>query len=160
VESFTWFWEEIWPRVRARVPQARLTCIGKRPPERIQALDREPDVDILGYVPDLAPYLAETAVFVVPLRAAGGMRVKIVDAWCWGLPIVSTTIGAEGIAYRDGENILIADSPEAFASAIARVMAEGEAGARLRAAGRRWVEEHYDWRRVYGAWDEVYERLL
>ena len=160
VEGFTWFWENVWPQVRQRVPQARLTCIGKRPPPRIRALGGEPDVESLGYVPDLAPYLAETAVFVVPLRAAGGMRVKIVNAWCWGLPVVSTTIGAEGIAFREGEHILIADTPEAFASAVVQVLADRNVGDRLRAAGRRWVEERYDWRRIYGAWDGVYQRLL
>ena len=159
VEGLDWFWQNVWPQVRAWVPQARLTCIGKRPPERILALNQEPNVEILGYVPDLAPYLAETAVLVVPLHSAGGMRVKILDAWCWGVPVVSTTIGAEGIAARNGENILIADSPEAFASAVVQVLNDKQLGGRLRAAGRRWVEEQYDWRRVYGAWDEVYEHL-
>jgi glycosyltransferase involved in cell wall biosynthesis len=160
VEGFFWFWEKIWPEVRARIPQARLTCIGKNPPEWIRALDGHANVDILGYVEDLAPYLAETAAFVVPLRAAGGMRVKILDAWCWGLPVISTTIGAEGIDIRDGENIRIADSPEAFAVAVVEVLTDRDANARLRVAGRRWVEDHYHWRRVYGAWDDVYDRLL
>jgi glycosyltransferase involved in cell wall biosynthesis len=160
VEGFAWFWENVWPQVRQRAPRARLTCIGKRPPQRIQALDGEPDVEILGYVPDLAPYLAETAVFIVPLRTAGGMRVKIVDAWCWGLPVVSTTIGAEGIAFREGESILIADSPQDFASAVLQVLTDREVGDRLRAAGRRWAEQRYDWRHIYGAWDEIYDRLL
>lgn len=160
VEGFLWFWEEIWPKVRARVPQARLTCIGKNPPQRIRALDGHANVDVLGYVEDLAPTLAETAVFVVPLRTAGGMRVKILDAWCWGLPVISTTIGAEGIDIRDGENIRIANSPEAFAGAVVEVLTDRDANARLRVAGRRWVEDHYHWRRVYGAWDDVYDRLL
>lgn len=160
VEGFLWFWEEIWPKVRARVPQARLTCIGKNPPQRIRALDGHANVDVLGYVEDLAPTLAETAVFVVPLRTAGGMRVKILDAWCRGLPVISTTIGAEGIDIRDGENIRIANSPEAFAGAVVEVLTDRDANARLRVAGRRWVEDHYHWRRVYGAWDDVYDRLL
>ncbi len=159
VEGLDWFWQNVWPQVRARVPQARLTCIGKRPPERILALNQEPNVEIPGYVPDLAPYLAETAVMVVPLHSAGGMRVKILDAWCWGVPVVSTTIGAEGIAARNGEDILIADSPEAFASAVVQVLSDEQLGRRLRAACRRRVEEQYDWRRVYGAWDEVYAHL-
>jgi glycosyltransferase involved in cell wall biosynthesis len=115
---------------------------------------------VTGYVEDLTPYLAETAAFVVPLHAAGGMRVKIVDAWCWGLPVVSTPIGAEGIDLRDGENLLIADTPEAFARAVVTVLQEPQVQARLRANGRRWVEERYDWRRVYPAWDEVYARLM
>jgi glycosyltransferase involved in cell wall biosynthesis len=160
VEGFLWFWENVWPRVQARVPKARLTCIGKNPPERIRALDRQSGVDVLGYLEDLAAYLAETGALVVPLRAAGGMRVKILDAWCWGLPVVSTTIGAEGIDIEDGQNILIADSPAAFATAVVQVLTDPDVSHRLRSAGRRWVEKHYDWRRVYGVWDDIYDRLL
>jgi glycosyltransferase involved in cell wall biosynthesis len=137
-----------------------LTLIGKNPPTQLRTLDARPDVDVPGYVEDLTPYLAETAVFVVPLHAAGGMRVKIVDAWCWGVPIVSTTIGAEGIAVREGENILIADAPDQFAGSVVQVLDDPDLQARLRATGRRWVEEQYDWRRVYGAWDDVYARLI
>jgi glycosyltransferase involved in cell wall biosynthesis len=160
VEGILWFWQQAWPQVQAQAPEARLTLIGKNPPHPIRALDGRPDVDVPGYVEDLAPYLAETAAFIVPLRAAGGMRVKIVDAWCQGLPIVSTTIGAEGIAVRDGENILIADTPGAFAQAVVQVLRDADLRQRLRANGRAWVEERYDWRRVYGAWDEVYDRAL
>ena len=105
------------------------------------------------------PYLAETAVFIVPLHAAGGMRVKIVDAWCWGLPIVSTTIGAEGLTIRDGENILIADTPGDFAQATVRLLTDEGLQAKFRACGREWVEERYDWRRVYQTWDEIYDSL-
>jgi glycosyltransferase involved in cell wall biosynthesis len=160
VEGFDWFWQNVWAEVQAQVPDARLTCIGKRPPRRITALNGAANVEVLGYVPDLARYLAETAVLVVPLQAASGMRVKILHAWCWGVPVVSTRIGAEGIAFREGENLLAGDSARAFASAVVRVLTDGELRRRLRAAGRRWVEEHYDWHGVYSAWDEVYERLL
>jgi glycosyltransferase involved in cell wall biosynthesis len=85
------------------------------------------------------------------------MRVKIVEAWRWGLPIVSTTLGAEGIDYRDGENILIADTPADFAVAVMRLLRIPELNRRLRVNGRQWVEERYDYRRVYSAWDEVYQ---
>jgi glycosyltransferase involved in cell wall biosynthesis len=84
------------------------------------------------------------------------MRVKIVEAWRWGLPIVSTSIGAEGIDYRDGENILIADGAEAFAQAVARVLCDQDLAQSLRQNGRRWVEQHYDWQTVYPAWDAIY----
>jgi glycosyltransferase involved in cell wall biosynthesis len=160
VEGVRWFQEEVWLRVQAEAPSTRWTVIGKNPPEEVRAWDQQADVEVPGYVEDLAPYLAETAAFVVPLHAGGGMRVKIVDAWCWGLPVVSTTIGCEGIDVRDGENILVADSPAAFAEAVVQVLGSAELQARLRANGRRWVEERYDWRRVYGAWDGVYGRLL
>jgi glycosyltransferase involved in cell wall biosynthesis len=160
VEGMRWFAEEVWPRLRERLPEARLTLIGKNPPEDLRAWGRREDVDVPGYVADLTPYLAETAVFIVPLWAGGGMRVKIVDAWCWGLPVVSTAIGAEGITIRAGENLLIADTAAEFAQAVERVFGDAGLQARLRANGRRWAEEHFDWRRVYPAWDDVYRRLL
>lgn len=160
VEGVLWFWETVWPLVLAQVPAARLTLIGKNPPKAIQALAGQPGVEVLGYVKDLDPYLAETAAFFVPLRAAGGMRVKILDAWCWGLPVVSTTIGAEGISVQGGDNILIADEPAGLACAVVRLLCEPDLRQRLRTAGRRWVEARYDWKRIYGAWDQVYDRIV
>jgi glycosyltransferase involved in cell wall biosynthesis len=142
------------------MPQSRLTIIGKNPPQHIQALDESRDVDVLGFVDDLSPYLAETAVFIVPLLAGGGMRVKILDAWSWGLPIVSTSIGAEGIRFRQGQEILIADTPQAFARATCQLMDNPALRERMRANGRAWLEDRYDWQRVYPAWDEVYARLV
>ncbi len=161
VEGVIWFAQEVFPRVLAQVPEAQLIIIGKNPPREVQRLKtQDPNVEITGYVEDPTPYLAETAAFIVPLHSAGGMRVKILDAWCWGVPIISTSIGAEGIAVRDGENILIADTPDTFAQAVVRVLQEPTMGERLRENGRRWVQERYNWRRVYALWDEVYRRLV
>jgi glycosyltransferase involved in cell wall biosynthesis len=160
VEGVVWFAREVFPRVLAQVPGACFVVVGKDPPPEVCALPQQMrNVQVTGYVSDPVPYLAETAVFIVPLHAAGGMRVKIVDAWCWGLPVVSTTIGAEGIDVHDGEDILIADTPAAFARAVVRVLQGPTLGERLRERGRRWVEEQYDWRRVYARWDEVYGKL-
>jgi glycosyltransferase involved in cell wall biosynthesis len=161
VEGVLWFAHEVFPRVLAQVPEARFVVIGKDPPQKVRDLHLQArNVQVTGYVPDPVTYLAETAAFIVPLRAAGGMRVKILDAWCWGVPIVSTSIGAEGIAVRDGEDILIADTPGAFAQAVVRVLKDPMLGERFRHNGRHWVEGRYNWRRVYARWDEVYSRLL
>ena len=84
------------------------------------------------------------------------MRVKIIDGWCRGLPIISTRIGAEGIEYREGENILISDDPDEFAQAVVQVLRDPLLAQRLRVNGRRWVEDHYEWRTVYKAWDKIY----
>ncbi len=162
VEGVLWFAREVWPIVRQHFPQATFTVVGKNPPASIRELATSTPqgpgsgIAVTGYVADPQPYLENAAVFVVPLFSAGGMRVKIVDGWRWGLPIVSTTIGAEGIHYRDGENILIANSPEDFSRAVLRVLSEPELAQRLRRNGRRWVEQHYDWQKVYSAWDAVY----
>ena len=84
------------------------------------------------------------------------MRVKILDAWAQGLPVVSTTIGAEGLQYRQGEDILIADTPDDFARAVVMILRDARLADRLAAGGRVNVQQHYDWQRVYPAWDAVY----
>jgi glycosyltransferase involved in cell wall biosynthesis len=154
-QGILWFARHVFPQVRAEVPDAILTVIGKSPPPGLEG----EGVEVAGYVTDLAPYLAETAAFIVPLHAGGGMRVKILDAWNWGLPVVSTTIGAEGISTCHGDNILIADTPETFAGAILRVLRDTELSRQLAQNGRRTIEEAYDWRSVYSAWDDVYNNL-
>jgi polysaccharide biosynthesis protein PslH len=159
-EGALWFARDVWPQIHAQHPELIFTVVGKNPPEYLTQLHGQNNVEVLGFVPDLDHVLAETAVFVVPLRAGGGMRVKILDAWCWGLPIVSTTIGAEGTDVRDGENILIADESATMAQAVARAYHDQDLNQRLRLNGRRWVEEKYDWRHIYGAWDAVYARAL
>jgi glycosyltransferase involved in cell wall biosynthesis len=161
-QGVLWFAKQVFPLVLAQVPDAVLTVIGKNPPRQILDLKSkipESSLEITGYVADPKPYLAETAVFVVPLLAGGGMRVKVVDAWMWGLPVVSTTTGAEGIETRPGENILLADTPEAFAQATVHLLHNPDEGQRLAQAGRQWVEQRYNWRTVYRLWDQVYAGL-
>ena len=115
-EGVSWFAREVWSLVQQEVPDAVLTVIGKNPPASLSQVNGQlQNVDVPGYVSDITPYISETAVFIVPLHAGGGMRVKILDAWNWGLPVVSTPIGAEGLRYVDGENLLLADNAEKFA---------------------------------------------
>lgn len=159
-EGAWWFAQDIWPRIHAQQPELIFTVVGKNPPDYLTQLHGQQGIEVLGYVPDVQRLLAETAVFVVPLRAGGGMRVKILDTWSWGLPIVSTGIGAEGIEIRDGENILIADEPATFSAAVQRAVTDRELNQNLRRNGRRWVEEKYNWTSVYQAWDAVYARAL
>lgn len=158
VEGVLWFVRQVWPLVVDANPGASLSIVGKNPPKEIQAFNSPGSIEVPGYVADPQPWLERAGVFIVPLLSAGGMRVKIVDAWRWGLPVVSTMIGAEGMLYKDGENILIADSAEDFAAAILRIMHDPVLAQRLREKGRHWVEQHYDWQAVYPAWSEVFER--
>jgi glycosyltransferase involved in cell wall biosynthesis len=155
--GIVWFAREIWPRVRSAIPSAVLTVIGKDPsPALLAVAEQTGGIDVPGYVDVLAPYLADTAAFVVPLQAGGGVRVKILDAWCWGLPVVSTAIGAEGLAARGEENLLLGDTPSAFAEATIRILREPELSRRLAAEGRRTVESTYAWRTIYRQWRHVY----
>jgi glycosyltransferase involved in cell wall biosynthesis len=154
-EGVKWFAERVWPRVSAAVPGCVFTVIGKG---GNGLLDTNPKsrIEVTGYVSAVEPYLSETSAFVVPLLTGAGMRVKILDAWSWGLPVVSTSIGAEGIKVADGQNLLLADDEEAFADSLVRVLQDSRLAASLSANGRATVESLYDWRTVYRAWDQVY----
>ena len=100
----------MFPQILTAAPDAILTVIGKQPPPELGTLGIPPrNLEVTGYVDDPTCYLAETGAFIVPLLAGGGMRVKIIDGWTWGLPIVSTSIGAEGVAAAHGVNLLLAD---------------------------------------------------
>jgi polysaccharide biosynthesis protein PslH len=155
------FLETTWPRIRQACPEARLTVIGRHPPRSLLAASRgRPDLDVPGYVLDLTPYLREAAVLVVPLEAGGGLRVKILNAWCWGIPVVTTSMGAEGLRARHQGNLLLADTPDAFAAEVTRLLRDPVLGESLAEGGRKTVEEHYDWRNIYQAWDRVYTDLV
>lgn len=160
IEGVLWFAREVLPLIHRALPEARLVIIGKRPPEAVQALAADPRIEVAGYVADPTPSLAQSDVFVVPLHAGGGMRVKILDAWLWGLPVVTTPIGAEGINVCDGENVLIAADAPAFARATLRLLTDPELNQRLRTNGRQWVEARYAWQVAYGEVDKIYSRLL
>jgi glycosyltransferase involved in cell wall biosynthesis len=154
-DGVTWFAEEVLPLIIKALPNARFTAVGKQPPRRTGAASPA-GLNLPGYVKELQPFWERSAAFVVPLRAAGGMRVKILDAWARGLPVISTTIGAEGLAWVEGENLLIADTAADFAAAVTRVLTLPDLAARLAQGGRATVEQHYDWRTAYAAWDAIY----
>lgn len=156
-EGVVWFAENVWPLVVAACPDACLTVIGKEPPAALTHPHMK-NVETTGYVDDPTPYLAETAAFVVPLHSGGGMRVKILDAWAWGLPVVSTTIGAEGIQYTAGTDLLLADDAQHFAEHIIALLNDSALNAQLRTEGRKTVTTHYDWHTTYQLWEDVYRK--
>lgn len=156
-QGVLWFAREMFPQVLAAVPDAVLTVIGKQPPPELHSLGIPvQNLEVTGYVANPAPYLAETAAFIVPLLAGGGMRVKIIDGWSWGLPIVSTRVGAEGVEAAHGANMLLADDPAAFARAVADLLTDPALNEKIAQGGRRTVLERYNWKVVYRRWDSIY----
>ena len=156
-QGVCWFAQQVFPQVLAAAPDAILTVIGKQPPALLKRLGLPvQNLALPGFVTDVRPYLAESAAFVVPLHAGGGMRVKILDAWRWGVPLVSTTVGAEGIHLQPGQNILLADTPAAFAQATVRLLQQPDVGAQMASAGRQWVTDQYNWHTRYELWDQIY----
>jgi GT2 family glycosyltransferase/glycosyltransferase involved in cell wall biosynthesis len=141
VDAILDFHATTWPLVRAALPGARLTLVGSDPPPAVRALgDDDPDVEVTGWVASTAPYLDEARVSIAPLRYGAGVKGKIGEALGHGLPVVTTAIGAEGMGILDGEHALVADGPEAFAAAVARLHEERALWERLAAAGRAHVE--------------------
>lgn len=145
LDGVTHLVEDIWPHVRAAVPQARLKIIGKNPPPEVQRL-AAPDIEITGFVEDLRPHLAAGQVIVVPLRYGGGTRLKIVEAMAMGRAIVSTRLGAEGIDAAPGKDILISDDPKEFADGVVRLIRDREYAASVGRAGRELAVARYSWR--------------
>jgi glycosyltransferase involved in cell wall biosynthesis len=159
VDGMLWFADEVWPFIRARRPETTFDLIGARPPKQVVALSQNGSgINVTGYVDDLGPYLAQTGVFVVPLRAGGGMRVKILNALAQGLPIVSTSLGCEGIQVTHERDILVADTPAEFAQAVLRVLEEPDLSARLSNNGRRLAETVYDYRVACRPLDKIYQQ--
>ncbi|MBZ0287215.1 MAG: glycosyltransferase family 4 protein, partial [Anaerolineae bacterium] len=158
IDGITWFLDEIYPRIKQQVPDVRCTLIGARPPASIvERAQNDPSLTVTGYVEDPLPYLADSSMMVVPLRAGGGMRVKILNALSQGIPMVSTTVGCEGIAVKAGEDILIADDPQGFADASARLLNDSALNALITANGRKTAEQLYDYRQACKPLDEVYQ---
>jgi glycosyltransferase involved in cell wall biosynthesis len=160
IDGVLWFAREALPLIRRAEPDAPFYIVGARPPAEVRALALDSTVEVTGYVDDPTPYFESSALMVVPLRAGGGMRVKILEALAHGIPVVSTTIGAEGIDVTAGEHLLIADEPAAFAEAVVRLLRDRALADRLAAAGRRHAMSRYDWRAVCPAIEQVYRQAL
>jgi glycosyltransferase involved in cell wall biosynthesis len=159
VDGVVYFLREIWPRIVAARPDARFVVVGADPAPTIRA-HAGPGVTIVGPVDDLRPYLAAAAVVVVPLRLGSGTRLKILEAWAMGRPVVSTALGAEGLEAVSGRHLLIADDAAGFASAVVRVLSEPELGDALGRAGRALVTERYSWHRAAGALEGLFRLVL
>ncbi len=160
-DGIRWFFESVFPLIQAAQKDVTLTILGKNPPADFSAAaDRSGGaIRVTGYVPDLTPYLEAAALMVVPVRAGGGMRVRILEAFVRGMPVVTTTVGLEGIDARPGEEVLVEDDAEAFARAVLRLLDDTQLRDRLAAAGRSLAETHYDWTVALKKLDEVYASL-
>jgi glycosyltransferase involved in cell wall biosynthesis len=138
----------ILPELRRKVPGLSLTVVGRDPSDRLRAACAAAGVHVTGTVADVRPYVAEAAVYVVPLRIGGGTRLKIFEALAMGKAVVSTRIGAEGLPIVSSQHFLQADSPADFAQAVVTLLEDPARRHALGMAGRRLVEERYSWTQV------------
>jgi glycosyltransferase involved in cell wall biosynthesis len=137
--------DDVLPRVRRSLPGARLTVVGKTPPPEIQRLAREDGrITVAANVDDVMPYFRDAHVLAVPLQAGGGTRLKILEAFAAGLPVVSTAVGCEGLRVQDGQHLVVAER-EDFAGAIASLLSDPARAQALAERARVVARERYDW---------------
>ncbi len=156
VDGVLHFVNSVWPRVQQELPQAMLYLVGGHPPRAVQRL-AGPKVVVTGRVPDTRPYLARAGVAIVPLRVGGGTRLKILEALAMGKPVVSTTVGAEGIPIKEAGGIVTADTAEAFAEAVCDLLRDEARGRRMGELGRGYAVQHYDWALVAQQMEAAYQ---
>ncbi|MGH9515740.1 MAG: glycosyltransferase [Terriglobales bacterium] len=160
-DGVLYFMDSILPLIRQAIPEVSFTIVGRKPSEKLRAAAAsEPGVHVTGTVDDIRPYVREGSVYVVPLRIGSGTRLKIFEAMAMGKPIVSTTLGAEGLPIRDGVDIAIADRPEEFSRKVCALLRDPDARRRLGSAARQLVEQHYSWSSVAAEFDDVLRRVV
>lgn len=156
VDAVLWFVEAVLPGICARVPEAHFYVVGQQPHARLAKLAGHPAVTVTGRVPDVRPYIAGSAVYVVPLRIGGGTRLKVLEAMAMGRPIVSTRLGCDGFSFAHGKEVEFADEPAAFAAAVVRLMHETDRARALGQAARSHVEAHFGWDAIVPRLEALY----
>ncbi|MEO6719102.1 MAG: glycosyltransferase family 4 protein [Ferruginibacter sp.] len=145
-EGLLWFYQSIWPTIRKSFPQIKLLVVGSgKIPYSLQSLVNDASLQFTGAVEDVKPWYNKSAVAIVPLLSGSGTRLKILEAMALGLPVISTSKGAEGITYTNGSDIVIADSETGFAGAVISLLKSKEDRLAIQQAARKLIEEKYDW---------------
>lgn len=158
-DGVRWFLREVFPLIKEINAKATLTVIGKNPPKDFYHLAAPfgDDIQIKGYVEDLTPYLEDSALMVVPVLAGSGMRVRILEAFARGIPVVTTTIGLEGIAAENGREVLVEDDPVSFAEVVLNLLENPVQQQTLAENARELVTKLYDWKIVLKKLDRIYQ---
>lgn len=158
VDAMEHFLRDIFPLILQRRPGTTLTIAGRSPDERVtRAAASVPGVAVTGSVPDMRPYLWGSRLSIIPLRIGGGTRLKVYESMAAGTPIVSTRVGAEGLEYTDGRDIVIADEPQRFADACVGMLEDAARSQQIAASARQLVTERFSWSAVAPEFEQILE---
>ena len=158
-DAVAYFCNEIFPRVRERHPKARFYIVGNHPSEQVRRLEAQDGVVVTGYVPDVRPYFEEASVFVAPLRAGSGIQTKNLEAMAMGVPIVTTSVGAMGLKADVGKELLVADTPLAFAEQVIHLLENKYLRENIAQTARTRVETEYSWEAIGERLKYVYTQI-
>jgi glycosyltransferase involved in cell wall biosynthesis len=150
IDAVIYLTEAIMPFIWGRDQTVTLCIAGMNPPKEIRDLASDPRIEIVGTPDDMREIAGQCCLTVVPLRLGGGTRIKILDAFAMGLPVISTSLGCEGLEVVDGKHIIIRDDPQAFAESVLQVISDPLRAESLRMSGRKLVENRYDWTKILG----------
>lgn len=160
IDAALYFAREIWPGIHRSRPDLRFVIVGSRPVEEITALARLDGITVTGTVDAVGPYYQDALVSVVPLRVGSGTRLKVLEAMAAGVPVISTPLGAEGLDVTDGQQLLLAKEPAAFAAALLQLAGDEGERRRLASAGQQAVRNRYDWSAIGNSLFQYYEELV
>lgn len=160
LDAVLYYSREIYPILVKKYPNIILKVTGRYDNVDVSELLACPGIDLTGYINDIRDILYRSAICIVPLRHGGGMRLKIPEAMAAGVPVVTSTMGAEGLEYSAGEHLLLADSPQEFADAIDNLLADRKLTEVIRANGRKLIEEKYSWNIVSKRFISVVESTI
>jgi sugar transferase (PEP-CTERM/EpsH1 system associated) len=154
------FCNSVWPLLRERIPGIKLAIIGAEPAPEIRRLARLPGVSVTGSVPDVRPLARRSAAMVAPLEIARGTQNKILESLAMGVPVVCSRLALRGVSAREGEDVLVADTPQEYVAALTTLLSNRERRNALAAAGRTQVVERHNWPASMRRMDQVIERSL
>lgn len=159
VDAVNFFCSSVWPIVRKSIPDAEFLIVGQRPEAAIQRWHGKDGIRVTGRVDDVRPFAEESAVYVVPLRIAGGVRLKILEAMAMGKAVVSTSIGAEGLDLAAGRDLLVADRPQEMARQVIALLTDTNKRVRLETQARAFAERHGDWDKQIDRLEAIYREV-
>lgn len=157
IDGINWFFDEVWPLIRQRVPDATMKVVGRTPPDALvsRICSAAPEWRFTGFVDDVRNHICGAAAFVIPLRVGGGTRIKAFEAMAMGAPVVSTSIGIEGLPVTNGEHYLAADDPGEFAGQVTSLLNDGAMRQRISESARQLVEDRYGFQRAAKVFEDL-----
>ena len=159
-DAAIWFFTRVLPLIRLHIPDVEFWIVGRNPPASIASLSRIPGVTVTGTVDDVRKYYRSASVFVVPSRMGGGTKLKTLEGMAMALPVVATSVGAQGLNVRSGQHLYVAETADEFAVRTVELLRDRELAASMGAASRRLVESQYSWDHIVGDVEARLERLV
>lgn len=160
IDAVLWFYEDMMPGLLEKRPEIHLTVVGRDPPEAIRSLGELDSITVTASVNDVRPYYHNAALSIVPLRAGSGTRLKILEAMALGVPVVSTSVGSEGLQLINGKDIVVSDEAENFAFNVLNLLDQPDKRGNIARHARRTVEKYYDWSEIANPLDRAYDKAI